>query len=192
MSAFPPRTAAGTFTAPRSWAAPPSKARSGNFPHGSATIITLASFTGTGAQGVTNGRGVYAGVTLDSSGNLFGTTTGGGVNDDGTVWEIVHGTTTLTTLASFNKTNGAHPYCRATIDSRGNLYGTAASGGTANKGVIWEIPATAPPPTPHTYILWNNTDGRPPSGIMTRRAARSRRTPTDPSPDGRPTLSRVA
>jgi len=104
---------------------------------GTSTITDLASFTGAG----TNGAYPYAGVTFDSSGNLFGTTTYGGASGLGTVYEIAHGTNTFTDLASFtgNGTNGARPYAGVTFDSSGNLFGTTASGGASGVGTVYEI-----------------------------------------------------
>ena len=48
----------------------------------------------------------------------------GGASNDGTVFELAKGSGTITTLASFNGTNGAIPDCRLIMDSSGNLYGT--------------------------------------------------------------------
>ena len=70
---------------------------------GSTTITTLASFNGT------NGQFPVAGITLDSAGDLLGTTEFGGSSGDGTVFEIAKGSTTITTLASFDVSNGAQP-----------------------------------------------------------------------------------
>ena len=50
----------------------------------------------------------YGGLIMDSSGNLYGTTSGGGASNDGTVFELAHGSGTITTLASFNGTNGSN------------------------------------------------------------------------------------
>jgi len=100
---------------------------------GTSTITTVASFTGT------NGQYPYGGVTIDSSGNLYGTTYSGGASSSGTVWTVTAGTSTITTIASFNGTNGANPYCSVTRDSSGNLYGTAYAGGANNCGVVWKI-----------------------------------------------------
>ena len=90
---------------------------------GSGTITTLASFNGT------NGAYPQAGLVEDSSGNLFGTTYGGGASNYGTVFEIVNGSGTITTLASFNGTNGADPEAGLIEDSSGNLFGTTYDGG---------------------------------------------------------------
>ena len=49
----------------------------------------------------------------------------GGGSNDGTVFELAHGSGTITTLASFNSTNGAIPHAGLIMDSSGNLYGTA-------------------------------------------------------------------
>lgn len=83
---------------------------------GSAAITTLASFNGV------NGQVPLGGVSLDASGNIFGTTSGGvpgSGGDYGTVFEIARGSNAVTTLASVQ---GVQP--GVTIDSAGNLYGT--------------------------------------------------------------------
>jgi uncharacterized repeat protein (TIGR03803 family) len=49
---------------------------------GSGTITPLASFNRT------NGSFPLAGVTIDANGNLFGTASLGGANNNGTVWEL--------------------------------------------------------------------------------------------------------
>ena len=53
----------------------------------------------------------------------------GGASHDGTVFELAHGSGTLTTLASFNGTNGANPVAALILDGSGNLYGTTSGGG---------------------------------------------------------------
>ena len=88
---------------------------------GSGTITTLASFNGT------NGDEPGGGLIMDSSGNLYGTTElddGRRCIGDGTVFELAKGSGTITTLASFNGTNGANPRAGLIMDSSGNLYGT--------------------------------------------------------------------
>ena len=114
-----------------------------------AGITTLASFTRA------NGSGPNAGVTFDSSGNLFGTTYQGGTSGSGTVYEIAKGSSTLTTLASFtfNGTNGDTPYAGVTFDSSGNLFGTTYQGGTSGQGTVYEIAgAGSPVPESSTVI----------------------------------------
>jgi uncharacterized repeat protein (TIGR03803 family) len=101
---------------------------------GSGTIRTLASFDGT------NGESPFAGVTLDANGDLFGTASGGGANNMGTVWELAKGSSTITALASFNGSNGHQPLGGVTFDANGNLYGTTAFGGaSSDNGVVWEL-----------------------------------------------------
>ena len=98
--------------------------------HGDTTIATIASFTNV------NGADPRAGLIFDSSGNLFGTTSSGGPGGYGTVFEIAPGATVLTTIASFNITNGAGPVAGLALDSSGNLFGTTKGGGD---GTVFEI-----------------------------------------------------
>jgi uncharacterized repeat protein (TIGR03803 family) len=102
---------------------------------GSGKITTLASFNGT------DGANPYAGLTMDGSGNLHGTAQGGGASGDGTVFEVAAGSHTITTLASFNGTNGAGPVSTLIMDGSGNLYGTTTSGGGSGLGVVFEVTA---------------------------------------------------
>jgi uncharacterized repeat protein (TIGR03803 family) len=103
---------------------------------GSSTTTTLASFS---SPITNNASGPYGGVTLDAQGNLYGTTAFGGVNDDGTVWEIVKGSHVVTTLATFDSANGQHPFGGVMMDAQGNLFGTTANGGAGNDGTVWEL-----------------------------------------------------
>jgi len=97
------------------------------------TLSTLATFNGS------NGADLLAGLIEDSSGNLFGTTYSGGANNDGTVYEVAHGSGTVTTLATFNGTNGAQPIASLIEDSGGNLFGTTFYGGTNDIGTVFEV-----------------------------------------------------
>jgi uncharacterized repeat protein (TIGR03803 family) len=102
-----------------------------------ATPSLPASFNGA------NGANPEASLAIDSKGNLFGTTYGGGASGDGTVFELAQGSGTITTLTSFNGTNGANPEGGLFVDSSGNVYGTTRSGGASNAGTIFELPGAA-------------------------------------------------
>ena len=126
---------------------------------GSGTITTLASFNGT------NGANPYAGLIEDSSGNLFGTAYQGGASGYGTVFELAQGSGTITTLASFNGTNGANPYAGLIKDSSGNLYGTANRGGTNGYGTVFELAHGSGTIT--TLASFNGTNGlNPVAGLI--------------------------
>jgi len=113
---------------------------------GTWTEKVLYSF---GASNV-DGSGPKGGVILDAAGNLYGTTYGGGgVNGQGTVYELspgTGGTWTETVIHSFNDANlvdGANPYAGVILDAQGNLYGTTYSGGGFALGAVYELSPTA-------------------------------------------------
>ncbi len=102
-------------------------------PQGSTALTTRASFNGS------NGS-VPLSVMVDTSGNVFGATDAGGVNDDGTLFEIAQGTADITSLASFiSGPTGNQPDGNLALDSAGNLYGATLSGGAQNLGTVFEV-----------------------------------------------------
>ncbi len=111
-------------------------------------------------------RDPEAGLIADASGNLFGTTYKGGVNGNGTVYEVAAGTHELSTLASFNSTNGAYPQAGLLSDASGNLYGTTYQGGAFNVGTVFEV-ANDVNHTLSTLATFNGLNGANPyAGLM--------------------------
>src|ERR1700719_3559673 len=77
-----------------------------------------------------DGAGLFGGVIFDQLGRLYGTTSGGGLYNYGTVWQLTpqtDGTWSERVLRSFrvNDPRGDEPQDRPMVDSFGNLYGTA-------------------------------------------------------------------
>jgi len=99
------------------------------------TFTTLHSFN------QSDGSNPYAGLMQATNGNLYGTTSAGGANGDGTVFQITTGGT-LTTLHNFNHLSpidGAQPYGGLIQARDGNLYGTTNRGGSRNVGIVYRI-----------------------------------------------------
>jgi uncharacterized repeat protein (TIGR03803 family) len=104
------------------------------------TFTVLYSFAGY----PTDGEGPEAGLLMDPSGNLYGTTTfGGNVNltncadsgykGCGTVFELGNkGVETV--LHNFTGPDGAIPRANLIMNAKGNLYGTTVAGGTGCAG----------------------------------------------------------
>jgi len=99
------------------------------------TLNTLHSFTGS------DGSDPYASLLQASDGNFYGTTSAGGANNNGTVFQLTP-SGTLTTLHSFNQfilDDGNQPYGWLIEARDGNLYGTTAHGGVGRQGTIYRV-----------------------------------------------------
>ena len=86
--------------------------------------------------------GPYNKLTLDASGNIYGTTNGDGANNAGSVFKLrpKNGAWEFTDLYDFTDgTDGGLPYGALVLDAQGNIFGTAVVGGTDNQGVVFEI-----------------------------------------------------
>ena len=95
-------------------------------------------------SGGTDGIIPVGGLVLDTSGNLYGVTEGGGANYGGTVFELSPssgGTWTKTVVYSFGTASGdvSFPVSNLVFDAKGNLYGICFVGGAGNEGGIFEL-----------------------------------------------------
>jgi uncharacterized repeat protein (TIGR03803 family) len=111
---------------------------------GTGVLTTLVSFNGG------NGAAPAGQLVLDAQGNLYGITSSGGAFESGTVFELAAGSHTVTTLASFNFTNGSTSAGGLSRDAQGNLYGTTLFGGAFLGGTVFEL---SPVPEPTSLVL---------------------------------------
>ena len=110
-------------------------------PNGSGgwTEKVLHNFNGSG----TDGAYPYSGVTLDSAGNLYGTTYQGGDYGYGIAYELSpngSGGWTYKKLHNFGSgRDGTYPEASMVMDGAGNLYGTTYQGGNSNQGAVFKL-----------------------------------------------------
>jgi uncharacterized repeat protein (TIGR03803 family) len=127
-----------------------------------------------------NGAGPQAGLIMDHSGNLFGTTASGGANNEGTVFELAPNGKkwTWTLLYSFCSqagcTDGDLPSADLIEDTAGNLYGTTEGGGAKDWGTAFELTTSGNLIVLYSFCSQSNcADGNLPSGPLTYKGAAS-------------------
>lgn len=104
------------------------------------TEEVLYSF-GTGSDGAIP----IAGVALDASGNLYGTTSAGGTHGDGTVFELSPSASgwTESILHHFElNSDGGVPYAGLLLDGNNTLFGATTEGGAGGQnggGTVFEL-----------------------------------------------------
>lgn len=115
----------------------------------------LHSFCSGGSCG--DGSQPMAALTMDLSGNLFGTTATGGRGFHGVVFELTRSDTAkfkfhrLHTFCPLgNCADGANPHGTLIVDADGNLYGTTLDGGSAGHGIVYKL---VPGPTGWTETV---------------------------------------
>ena len=142
------------------------------------TLTTLVSFTGADGTGPLGGLALYAPRQFHIPGHpyyagyLFGTTSTGGANGDGTVFKLsgaAHDHTA--TLLSFTAgVNGARPGSTLVADSAGHLFGTTFTGGPGTYGTVFEL-SGFDHRTLTTLAAFSGPNGANPIGGLTLDAA---------------------
>jgi uncharacterized repeat protein (TIGR03803 family) len=113
-------------------------------------------------------------LVFDSKGNLYGTTSQGGLGGAGTVFQLVpqsNGSWTETVLYGFTDGyDGAYPQAGLVVDKDGDLYGTTYQGGEYEGGVVFELTAGAGgswnEDVIHQFIGVNGDGAYPQAGVV--------------------------
>jgi|HubBroStandDraft_6_1064221.scaffolds.fasta_scaffold04806_2 uncharacterized repeat protein (TIGR03803 family) len=122
----------------------------------SGTLTTLYNFCSEAS--CADGGDPTAGLVLATDGTFYGTTSGGGAYDEGTVFNITSAGA-LTTLYSFcaqtNCTDGSVPAAALIQASDGSFYGTTFNGGTGRCtqgcGTVFKITSAGTLTTLHSF-----------------------------------------
>jgi uncharacterized repeat protein (TIGR03803 family) len=120
------------------------------------TLTTLHSF------GLTDGSTPAAAVVQGTDGNLYGTTSAGGVNgfsSYGTVFKMTP-SGVLTTLHSFDFTDGQDPH-GLVEGTDGDFYGTTQYGGAYDEGTVFKITPTGTVTTLHSFGMFGPDGSEP-------------------------------
>jgi uncharacterized repeat protein (TIGR03803 family) len=133
---------------------------------------TVFSITPTGTEqvlhsfegGSNDGQSPYAGLLFDQSGNLYGATYVGGIDNAGTVFTInTLGGEVVLHHFLINGVDGVNPY-GTLIFNRGNFYGTTLQGGSANGGTVYKITPGGTETVLHSFT--GGTDGFNPDAAL--------------------------
>jgi uncharacterized repeat protein (TIGR03803 family) len=116
-------------------------------PSGSQSIEDLATLSDASFLTFFRSQAYTAGLIVDSSGNLYGTTLTGGASHSGTVFEIPAGAATANTLATFDNT--AAPIGPIELDANGDIFGTtsALTFNGPQPGAVFELSPGSSTPT---------------------------------------------
>jgi len=120
------------------------------------TYTVLHSFSGA------DGASPYAGLTLDSAGNLYGTTLQGGAFGAGTVFKLDSAGNESVLHSFTGGADGGSPRAGVILDSASNLYGTTANGGASNLGTVFKLDQSNQETVLHNFGVGH--DGRSPWG----------------------------
>jgi len=113
-------------------------------PDGSERV--LYAFTG-----AADGAWPYAGLIADGDGNIYGTASYGGADNDGVVFELT-GDGTQKVLHNFRGgTDGRTPVAALYRDNAGNLYGTTDNGGEYGVGIVFRLAPDGTETVLHTF-----------------------------------------
>jgi uncharacterized repeat protein (TIGR03803 family) len=134
---------------------------------GCGTVFTLTKKNGAWTEKVIHtfqGNGVdgyfpYAGSTLDSSGNVWGTTFQGGRFGYGTVYKLNKGKKGWSELIAHSfhgGSDGCNPYSGLAFDASGNVYGTAACD---TFGAVYQLKKSGKKYTNNVILNFDNYNG---------------------------------
>jgi uncharacterized repeat protein (TIGR03803 family) len=125
------------------------------------TFTLIHTFAG-GADGASP-----LGNLLLNEGTLFGTTSGGGTHNAGTVFKVNTTTHAVTVLHSFagGRTDGAAPFSGLILDASNNLYGTTFGGGAHFFGTVFKLSAGSGLTVLHSFA-GPFSEGEGPAGTL--------------------------
>jgi uncharacterized repeat protein (TIGR03803 family) len=157
--------------APKSTHAQCTRSCGGQPPPPNDGFSVLHNFTGP-----PDGAGSTAGLVEDSAGNLYGTTSQGGITGGacgdagcGIVFKVDQ-SGNQTVLHSFaGQPDGATPLAGLLLDAAGNMYGTTSLGGTANLGTVFKLDSTGTETV--LYSFTGEPDGAGPAADLVFDAA---------------------
>jgi uncharacterized repeat protein (TIGR03803 family) len=114
--------------------------------------------------GGSDGLSPSSGLLMDSAGNLYGTTAGGGSANEGVIYKITSAGVESVLYTFTCGADGGGPSGTLIADSAGNLYGTASECGAGNDGAIFKISPSGAETT--IYAFTGGTDSGPGGGLV--------------------------
>jgi uncharacterized repeat protein (TIGR03803 family) len=114
-----------------------------------------------------DGAHPQASLIFDKEGNLYGTASGGGNSDSGTVFKVTPSgkqSVLYTFCGVSNCADGQAPQASLVIDTKGNLYGTTFEGGRYGGGTVFKVTPSGKESVLHGFCAQGGcSDGEAPT-----------------------------